>query len=107
MANAYGILGNENPGAVSTDLYTAPASTEAVGTVFVANRHASTAKLARVSLAPLGVALDVDQYIIFDVSIPASDTLILNGISLKATDKIRVFATDAEVTFVFTAVEIT
>jgi hypothetical protein len=106
MANAYGILANNNPGASLTTLYTAAASTEMVGTLFVANRAATT-KSARVALSPLGAVIDDDHYIIYDVVIPANDSIILNGLSLQATDVIRVYSTDNNVSFVLTGVEIT
>jgi hypothetical protein len=104
MANAYSILAQDNPGASLDILYTATA-VEMVGTLFVANRNAA-AKTARVALSALGAAIEDDHYIIYDVSIPGNDTIILNGLSLKATDLIRVFAEDAEVSFLLTGVEI-
>lgn len=106
MANAYSILANDNPGASLTDLYACPASTDMVGTLYVANR-AATAKTARVALSPLGAAIADDHYIIYDLAIPANDTLPLHGLSLDATDKIRVYSVDNSVSFVLTGVEIT
>jgi len=106
MANKYGIFANDNPGASLTDLYTAAASTEMVGTLFCANRNAS-AKTARVALSPLGASIQDDHYVLFDVSIPGNDSIILNGLSLAATDKIRVFSVDNFVSFVLSGVEIT
>jgi hypothetical protein len=106
MANAYSILGQNNPGTTLTDLYVVPASTEAVGSLFIANREAA-ANTVRVSVAPAGVADSVEQYLLYDVSVPANDTLILNGISLEATDDLRTYASDTNVSFSFMGVEIT
>jgi hypothetical protein len=106
MANAYKLLARDNPGAVLTVLYTAPGSTEAVGTFIAANR-AATAKKARFALSPLGAAIADDHYVFYDFSIPANDAIILNGVSLAATDLIRVYSEDNTVSFNFFGVEVT
>lgn len=106
MANVYKILGQLNPGASLTDLYVVPASTEAIGTLFIANREAA-ANTCRVSVAPTGEADSVEHYLVYDVSIPANDSLILNGVSLAATDDLRVYGEDTNVSFTFMGVEVT
>jgi hypothetical protein len=105
MANAYSILGQNNPGNTLTDLYVVPASTEAVGTLYIANREAA-ANTVRVSVAEDGAADSNEQYLLYDVSIPANDTLILPGISLSAADDLRTYASDTNVSFTFMGVEI-
>ncbi len=106
MANAYKILGQDNPGAVLTILYTVPAATEAVGTLFVANR-AATVKTYRVALSIGGAAIADDHYIAYDMSVPANDTITFAGISLAATDVVRVYSEDNNVSFNMPGVEIT
>lgn len=106
MANAYKSLGQDNPGAVLTDLYTVPSSTEAVGTLFIGNRE-SAANTVRVALSVAGASIADDHYLLYDVSIPANDTAIINGIVLAATDVLRVYASDANVSFNFVGIEIT
>jgi hypothetical protein len=106
MANAYLNLGQDNPGAVLTDLYTVPASTEAIGTLFVGN-IASVAKTFRMAFSIAGAGIANDHYLYFDLAVPANDTFLVTGIAMAATDVLRVFGSDDNVTFNFVGVEIT
>lgn len=102
MATAsYKVLGQSAPAATtSTDLYTVPASTEAViSSLVVCNRSTSSATY-RISVSPDGAALANSQYIVYDATINGSDTVALTlGITVNAADKIRVYASTADLTF--------
>ena len=97
----YKILGQSAPAATtSTDLYTVPASTETiVSSLVIANRATSSATY-RVSVAANGAALSNEQYLVYDGFIQANDTVSLTlGITIDATDKIRVYASSANLSF--------
>lgn len=95
------VLAQSNPSAASlTDAYTVPASTQAViSSVTVANRSATPTSF-RISVAVAGAADDNKQYLYYDVPIAGNDTFAATlGISLAATDVLRVYATLATLSF--------
>lgn len=101
MAEAYKVLGQQNPSATtSTDLYTVPASTSAViSTLVIANRS-GTATSFRASIAVAGASLSNEQYIAYDVPIAGNETITLTlGFTLATTDKVRCYATLATLSF--------
>lgn len=108
MAETYKVLGQSNPAATTlTDAYTVPASTSAVvSSIVVANRGAATSY--RLSVAINGAADSNEQYIAYDRAIGANEvhTFVL-GIGLGDTDKVRVYATLATLSFNIFGVEIT
>lgn len=109
MANAYSVLGQSNPSATTlTDAYTVASSTEAViSTIIVCNRG-SAATSYRLSVAVDGAADSNEQYIAYDIPIHANDTHAWQlGITIDATDKIRVYAAAANLSFNIFGVEIT
>lgn len=106
MANAYKTLGNQNPGASLTALYTVPSSTQAVAKLVVCNR-AGALRTFRVAISPAGAAIADDHYWFYDTVIPANDTVELDGLSLAATDVVRVYGQDANVSFNLNGVELT
>ena len=106
MPNVYKSLGQANPGAVLTDLYTVPAATEAIAFVTATN-GGSTARTVRIMHAPAGAADDPDHRVVFDFSVPANDPYVHpKPLYMAATDKIRVFASSTDVTFTVDGVEI-
>ena len=106
MANAYKVLGQANPGAVLTDLYTVPASTEAIAFLTVSNK-ASAAKTCRVKVAPAGAADDDDHNVLYDFTVPANDTYVHpKALYLATTDKVRVYGESTDLTFSLDGVEI-
>ena len=108
MAVSYKQLGQGNPGAVLTDLYTVPAATEGIVSSVVACNRSAVAKTFRVSVAVAGASDDPEQYYVYDRSIPANDTTIVQiGISLAATDVVRVYASTTDVSFSINGMEIT
>jgi hypothetical protein len=105
MANAYKIVGQTSTAAGTVDLYTVPASTEFVGTLFIAETG-GTAQTARVAVASGGSADAADQYILRNFSIPAYDALQLPGFALAATDVVRVYGSTTDVVFTLMGVEV-
>lgn len=101
MPIAYKILGQQAPGATTEeDLYAVPAATTTViSSITVANRGSSPAKF-RVSFSPSAAATVNADYVYYDVHIDGNDTFIATiGVTLAATDVIRVYASTANLTF--------
>jgi hypothetical protein len=95
------VLGQAAPSATTeTDLYTVPSATVAVGSsITICNRGTSVATI-RVSVSVAGAATSNKDYIYYDLSIPPNDTFIATiGLSLATTDKVRVYASTANVSF--------
>jgi len=109
MADTLKVLAQTNPGASSlTDAYTVAASTTVmVNTLTIANRSA-VATSYRVTVAVAGAADDPKHYLFYDVPIMGNCTHCYHlGVTLATTEKIRVWATLATLTFNFFGVEIT
>jgi len=109
MANAYKVLGQSAPAATTdTDVYTVPASTEAVvSTIIIANR-ASSAGSFRIMVRPNGAALSNVHYIAYDVAIAANDSTTLTlGITLDAADVVSVYCSSADMSVNIFGTEIT
>lgn len=101
MAVTYKTLSQTAPGAATlTDSYTVPGATSAiVSSILVCNRSA-VATSFRVSVAVAGAADATKQYLYYDVALPGNDTFLATlGLTLAATDVVRVYATLATVTF--------
>jgi hypothetical protein len=102
------ILGQSAPAATtSTDLYTVPASrSTTVSTLVVCNRAATSATF-RVSAAIAGAALANQQYLFYDQVIDGNSTYSVTiGMTLATTDKIRVYASTANLSFNLFGVEV-
>lgn len=97
----YKILGQSAPSATtSTDLYTVPSATEVIVSSLVITNRAATSATYRVSVSANGAALADGQYLVYDATINGNDTVALSlGITLDATDKIRVYASSANLSF--------
>jgi hypothetical protein len=101
MATTYKVLGQAAPSATTeTDLYTVPALTSAVASsIIVCNRGATQATF-RVSIAVGGGATGNKDYIYYDLLIAGNDTFIATiGVTLAATDKVKVYASSANFSF--------
>ena len=99
MLHTYKVLSQTALAATtSTDLYTVPAATSAVvSSIVICNRGAVVASV-RLSVAIAGAVLATSQYIYFDVLMPPNDTLIFTGgVTLATTDKVRGYASTANV----------
>lgn len=93
----YKILGQVAPAATTeTDLYTVPASTETiVSSLVVANRGATSATY-RISVSNNGAATTTKDYLVYDATLNANAVVALTlGITMDATDKIRVYGSTA------------
>ena len=101
MATNYSILGQAAPSATTeTDLYTVPASTEAIiSTLVVANRSSSDATF-RISASAAGAATTDQDFLAYDLTCGGNGINAFTfGITLGATDKIRVYASSADLSF--------
>lgn len=109
MAETYKNLGQSAPAATTpADLYTVPATTSTiVSSITVCNRSA-TQTTFRISVAPAGAATVDAHYIWYDVPIPGYETFIATvGFTMATTDKIRVYAGAATLSFNAFGTEIT
>ena len=80
---------------VSTDLYTVPTGYRAILSVFFCNRGAATT--IRCVIAPNGAATANSQYIYYDTTLPANDTLAEKRICLTQGTVLRGQAASADV----------
>jgi hypothetical protein len=101
MAIKYKVLGQSLPIANTlTDLYTVPASNSAViSTLTVCNTTLSNVTF-RVAVRPKGNAITTQQYIAYDVPLPAQDSIPLTlGVTMDATDVMTVYTFQGNVSF--------
>lgn len=97
----YKVLGQSAPSATTnTDVYTVPASTQAViSTITVANANSSEATF-RIAVRKSGATLEQKHYIVYDATINANDTTAITlGLSLGATDVITVYTSTTNISF--------
>jgi hypothetical protein len=109
MPSTYKVLAQSKPSAATlTDAYTVPASTSVtISTITVANQSA-TATSFRISVAIAGAVDTAAQYIFYDIAISGNETFAATlGITIAATDKIRVYNTLATCSFNIFGVELT
>lgn len=101
------ILGQAAPAATTlTDLYTVPAATQTVASSVVVCNRGNTATTFRVALAVAGASDAPEQYLYYDVPISKNNTFVATiGIALQETDKVRVYAGNANVSFNLVGVE--
>ena len=109
MADATKVLSQTIPSVTTlTDSYTVPGATTTVVSSFVVCNQAGTDASFRISVAVAGAADTPKQYLYFDLPLPANDTFAGTlGISLAATDVVRVYASSANLSFNFFGVEVT
>jgi hypothetical protein len=101
MATTYKVLAQSAPSATTaTDVYTVGSGKSAVvSTVTVCNR-AATAATYRIAIRVAGSALSNEEYIAYDATVPANDTIALTlGITLAATDVVTVYGSSANLSF--------
>lgn len=109
MAEILKIIAQLAPSAgVLTDLYTVPVGRSTViSSISICNQNLGNV-LIRVSLAIAGALDDSKQYLYYDLGLPQGDTFVATvGISLSATDVVRVQSDTANVSFNLSGVEIT
>ncbi len=101
------VLAQSNPSATtSTDIYTVPAyRTANITGVVVCNRSGSAITF-RLSIGVAGAVLANAQYLYYDQSLPANQSLILEtSWLLGVSDVVRVYASDTNVSFTLFGVE--
>ena len=100
MAN-YKVLGQSAPGATTdTDVYTVPASTEAVvSTIVIANRDSGDATY-RIAVRPDGATIANQHYVAYNITVGGGDSTALTlGITMDAADVLTVQASSANLSF--------
>ena len=108
MTIAYKILGQVAP-AITTeaDLYTCPTGSAVISTLMICNTNALQ-QTFRVSISAGGGATATKDYIYKDILIAGNDTFAATlGITLSTGDKIRVYASAANIAFSCYGQEIT
>lgn len=101
MAQTLKTLGQLAPSATTeTDLYTVPAATTAaVSSISICNRGGSDTTF-RLSCSVTGGATANKDYLYYDTTVPANDTFVATiGITIGATDKIRAYAGNGNLSF--------
>jgi hypothetical protein len=109
MAEINKVLGQVAPAATSlTTLYTVPAATYTVASSVVVCNRAATPTTFRISIAVAGAADATKQYLYYDVPISKNNTFVATiGMTLAATDLVRVYAGNANLSFTLLGVEVT
>jgi hypothetical protein len=108
MANVYKILGQSSPSPTTeTALYAVPSNTSAVcSSISICNRGA-TQTTFRVSISQEGAATSLKDYLYYDVTLAGNDTFIATiGVSLAATDVVRVYSGNSSLSFQIFGTEI-
>ncbi len=109
MAETLKVLAQSAPAAATpVDAYTVAASTSTtVSSIVVCNRSATDTTF-RLSVAVAGAGAADEQYLYYDEEIKGNTTFIATiGLTLAATDVLRVYATLATVSFNVFGVEVT
>ena len=109
MANNYKSPVQVEPAANTyTTLYTTPSNTQAIFSAINVCNTASVDATFRIAFRPSGAALEDKHHIIYDASIAANDTYMINqGMSMGAADILSVRASTASVCFVGFYAEVT
>jgi len=110
MSDNLKILGQISLAAnTETELYVVPAAAQTtISSLVVCNRHASSADTFRVKIKVKNASDDNKQFIYYDKSVNAKDTLAaVIGITLSESDVIEVYATNGTLSFNLFGVETT
>lgn len=101
MTTVYKVLGQSAPSAnTATTLYTVPSGNAAVcSSLTICNGSGANANVS-VQVAVANAASSASQYIVYNNTVANQDTLFMTlGVTLAATDTVRVTATGANVAF--------
>ena len=92
MPSTYKILGQSRPANTSnTDLYTVPASTEAIVSTISATNVTATARAIRIFIVPSGGSASEANALVFDAELlPNTVQAFTIGVTLAAASKIVV-----------------
>lgn len=104
MASMHGILGQSSPvGGVLTTVYTGPGQKHATVRMIVCNR--SGVDLFRIAVSPGGAAIAPSHYLAYDMVIAANDSLSSSAFTVKASDVVRVYSANGDLSFTLTGIE--
>lgn len=101
MANAFKVLAQSNPAATTnTDIYTVPASTEAViSSIIIANLSSSDTTYD-IAIRPNNETLENKHFLAKGVTLGAADSTALTlGITMDAADVLTVQASTIDTSF--------
>ena len=101
MTTTYKVLGQSAPSAnTATTLYTVPSATSTVcSSMTICNGSEANANVS-VQVAVANAATAASQYVVYNNNLVLNDTLFLTlGVTLAATDTVRVTASGANVAF--------
>jgi hypothetical protein len=103
MATAYKILGQVNPNATTeSTLYTSTGVQAVVSSIAVCNQTASSATF-RVAVQPAADAASnaaAKHFLVHGTTVGAADTVVLTiGVTMAAGDRIRVYASNGNLSF--------
>ena len=109
MADIIKVLGQVDPSATTTTtLYTVPSETVTTISSIVAANRTGSAITFRLSVHVAGAGADDKQYLYYDKSVAANDSLtIVIGITLNQTDVLKVYASAVDMSFNVFGVETT
>ena len=101
MADALKVLGQLDPSATTTTtLYTVPDKTMTTVSSIVAANRTGSAITFRLSVHVEGASADDKQYLYYDKSVAANDSLtIVIGITLNQTDVVKVYTSAVDMRF--------
>ena len=101
MSDTLKVLGQVDPSATTTTtLYTVPDKTmNTISSIVAANRTGSAITF-RLSVHVAGAGADDKQYLYYDKSVAANDSLtIVIGITLNQTDVLKVYTSAVDMSF--------
>lgn len=102
MPTAYKVLGQLNPAASNEEnLYTVPASTQAVVSSIAITNQAATSATFRIAIRPSADSTTAAKhYLVYGTTVGANDTVVLTiGVTMATGDKIRVIGSTATLSF--------
>ena len=109
MADAIKVLGQLAPSATTTEtLYTTPNLAQTtVSSLVICNRNAGN-QTFRVSVHVTGAGADNKQFLYYDKEVAANNTItVVIGITLNQADEVKVYASNADLSFNLFGVETT
>lgn len=104
MAITYGVLGQTADASVEQSIYTVTGTKDVKVKITVTNRAATSATF-RVAIVPNGGTTANEDYVAYDKSLPANDTLTSVTFTANADDVIRVESSTSTVTFIAYGIE--
>ena len=107
MSDIIKVLGQADTAATTvTTLYTVPDLTQTTISSFVACNRTGSAITFRLSVHVVGASADDKQYLFYDKSVAANDTLtVVIGITLGQADVLKVYASAVDMSFNLFGVE--